>query len=250
MSVYCHLLTYAFGGLADQLQRAVERGEYAEAARLLEAVQQLAAHFQAFGSVPKVRRSCPRGTHCCFLPLSGAALNDTMLILLQTQVSSPQGLSCASLIGTPQQVAELSGRVSALQMSLQLSAMREFELLGTGEDKPNPLLLERLRACCLVIDVLGFKVKSETADGLPSAYHTDAKAASPLHFHSLCSTMPFGALMMTDRATCVCLLTVPVDPCRQGKSSSRASVKRKWECTSRSSVPQVCSLAYMSCARV
>ena len=39
---------------ADQLQRAVERGEYAEAARLLEAVQQLAAHFQAFGSVPKV----------------------------------------------------------------------------------------------------------------------------------------------------------------------------------------------------
>ena len=56
------------------------------------------------------------------------------------------------------QVAELSGRVSALQMSLQLSAMREFELLGTGEDKPNPLLLERLRACCLVIDVLGFKV--------------------------------------------------------------------------------------------
>ena len=55
-------------------------------------------------------------------------------------------------------MAELSGRVSALQMSLQLSAMREFELLGTGEDKPNPLLLERLRSCCLVIDVLGFKV--------------------------------------------------------------------------------------------
>ena len=39
---------------ADQLQRAVERGEYAEAARLLEAVQQLAAHFASFGSVPKV----------------------------------------------------------------------------------------------------------------------------------------------------------------------------------------------------
>lgn len=58
------------------------------------------------------------------------------------------------------QVAELSGRVSALQMSLQLSAMREFELLGTGEDKPNPLLLERLRACCLVIDVLGFKASA------------------------------------------------------------------------------------------
>ena len=48
-----------FGRLADQLQRAVERGEYAEAARLLEAVQQLAAHFQAFGSVPKVLRALP-----------------------------------------------------------------------------------------------------------------------------------------------------------------------------------------------
>ncbi|EIE27794.1 hypothetical protein COCSUDRAFT_26904 [Coccomyxa subellipsoidea C-169] len=100
----------------DQLQRAVERGEYAEAARLLEAVQQLAAHFASFGSVPKV--------------------------------------------------AELSGRVSALQMSLQLSAMREFELLGTGEDKPNPLLLERLRACCLVIDVLGFKAREELIESV------------------------------------------------------------------------------------
>ncbi len=50
---------------ADQLQRAVERGEYAEAARLLEAVQQLAAHFAAFGAVPKVgawpARSGPQG---------------------------------------------------------------------------------------------------------------------------------------------------------------------------------------------
>ena len=53
---------------ADQLQRAVERGEYAEAARLLEAVQQLAAHFQAFGSVPKVLLLSPHDVHlypCC-----------------------------------------------------------------------------------------------------------------------------------------------------------------------------------------
>ncbi len=55
-------------------------------------------------------------------------------------------------------MAELSGRVAALQMSLQLSAMREFELLGAGEDRANPLLLDRLRACCLVVDVLGPKV--------------------------------------------------------------------------------------------
>lgn len=36
--------------------------------------------------------------------------------------------------------------------------MREFELLGANEDKPNPLLLERLRACCKVVNSLGYKV--------------------------------------------------------------------------------------------
>ncbi len=36
--------------------------------------------------------------------------------------------------------------------------MREFELLGANDDKPNPLLLERLRACCAVINALGYKV--------------------------------------------------------------------------------------------
>ena len=55
-------------------------------------------------------------------------------------------------------MAELGGRVGALQTSLQLAAMREFELLGVGEDRANPLLLDRLRACCLVVDVLGPKV--------------------------------------------------------------------------------------------
>lgn len=38
----------------DQLQHAVERHEYGEAAQLLEAVQQLFAHFQSYGNVPKV----------------------------------------------------------------------------------------------------------------------------------------------------------------------------------------------------
>lgn len=40
----------------------------------------------------------------------------------------------------------------------QANAMREFELLGANEDKPNPLLLERLRACCKVVNSLGYKV--------------------------------------------------------------------------------------------
>lgn len=60
-----HLLT------ADQLQTAAERGESGEAAHLMEAVQQLSAHFQGYASIPKV--------------------------------------------------AELSGRVQALQMSLQVN---------------------------------------------------------------------------------------------------------------------------------
>ncbi len=42
----------------------------------------------------------------------------------------------------------------------QANAMREFELLGTGEDKPNPLLLERLKACAAVIDALGYKARA------------------------------------------------------------------------------------------
>ncbi|KAK9815375.1 hypothetical protein WJX72_002419 [[Myrmecia] bisecta] len=98
----------------DQLQRAVERGEYSEAAHLLEAVQQLSSHFQSFVQIPKV--------------------------------------------------AELGGRLSTLQKSLQMNVMREFELLGTSEEKPNPLLLDRLRACCLVTDALGYKAREELID--------------------------------------------------------------------------------------
>lgn len=62
-------------------------------------------------------------------------------------------------------VAELSGRLSALQKSLQMNVQREFELLGVGEDKPNPLLLDRLRACCLVVDALGFSVRALSQHG-------------------------------------------------------------------------------------
>ena len=71
----CHLAAQRWGGTlapapkalacaADQLQRTVERGEYAEAARLLEAVQQLAAHFAAFGAVPKARGPDNAGHWC------------------------------------------------------------------------------------------------------------------------------------------------------------------------------------------
>lgn len=95
----------------DQLQRAVERNEYAESAQLIEAVQQLAAHFQSFVAIPKV--------------------------------------------------AELSTRVTALQRTVQVNAMQEFELLGSNDDNPSTLLLDRLRACTAVIDALGYKARDE-----------------------------------------------------------------------------------------
>ncbi len=59
---------------ADQLQRAVERGEYGEAARLLEAVQQLAAHFASFSSVPKARAPRCAGCMRCLAPYHADAL--------------------------------------------------------------------------------------------------------------------------------------------------------------------------------
>ena len=37
-----------------------------------------------------------------------------------------------------------------VQGSLKAASLREFELLGTGEEKPSPQLLEKLAACCQV----------------------------------------------------------------------------------------------------
>eukprot|EP00887_Chlorella_sp_A99_P007688 scaffold20.g7688.t1 len=99
---------------ADQLQLAVERHEYAEAAQLLEAVQQLASHFQSYAHIPKV--------------------------------------------------AELKGRLAALEKSLHINVLREFELLG--EEAPSPLLLERLRSCCLVVEALGYQARDELIDAV------------------------------------------------------------------------------------
>lgn len=41
--------------------------------------------------------------------------------------------------------------------SHQINTLREFELLG--EEAPSPLLLERLRSCCLVVEALGYQVR-------------------------------------------------------------------------------------------
>jgi len=82
---------------ADQLQRAVERGEYAEAARLLEAVQQLAAHFAAFGAVPKVgtgsarpARPGPRGARAAPLGARAPAVRAAAAPLLARAGRLPQ----------------------------------------------------------------------------------------------------------------------------------------------------------------
>ena len=77
------------------------------------------------------------------------------------------------------QVAELGGRLIGLQQSLQMNVMREFELLGVGEDSAsNPLLLERLKACCQVTDALGYKVS--LASHTTGCLHCDLGAGSTM----------------------------------------------------------------------
>lgn len=100
----------------DKLQQAAERHEYGECAQLLEAVQQLAANFEEYSSIPKI--------------------------------------------------AELRGRVAALQASLKTACVREFDLLDVGEEAPSPQLLARLHDCCLVIDALGFKARDDLVDAV------------------------------------------------------------------------------------
>lgn len=53
-------------------------------------------------------------------------------------------------------MAEIKGRLSTLERSLHINVLREFELLG--EEAPSPLLLERLKSCCLVVEALGYQV--------------------------------------------------------------------------------------------
>ncbi|KAG7673354.1 hypothetical protein Ndes2526B_g03205 [Nannochloris sp. 'desiccata'] len=98
----------------DQLQLAAERREFGEAAHLLGAVQQLAAHFKDYSHVPRV--------------------------------------------------AEMRGRVAALEQSLRGTSLREFELLG--EDFPSPSLLDRLRDCCAVTAAVGSAARDELVDSV------------------------------------------------------------------------------------
>lgn len=98
----------------DQLQLAAERREFGEAAHLLGAVQQLAAHFKDYSHVPRV--------------------------------------------------AEMRGRVAALEQSLRSTSLREFELLG--EDFPSPALIDRLRDCCAVTAAVGPAARDELVDSV------------------------------------------------------------------------------------
>lgn len=98
----------------DQLQLAVERHEFGEAAHLLGAVQQLSSNFKDYSHVPRV--------------------------------------------------AEMRGRVAALEQSLRLSSLREFELLD--ETPPTPSLLDRLRDCCAVTAAIGPAARDELVDAV------------------------------------------------------------------------------------
>ena len=61
-------------------------------------------------------------------------------------------------------VAEMRGRVAALEQSLRGAALREFELLG--EDPPSPALLDRLRDCCAVTAAVGPAARDELVDAV------------------------------------------------------------------------------------
>ena len=52
-------------------------------------------------------------------------------------------------------------RLAHVRLDLQIGAGREFELLGMSEEAPSPAVLERLKACCNLIDALGPKVSSK-----------------------------------------------------------------------------------------
>lgn len=63
----------------------------------------------------------------------------------------------------------------------QINTLREFELLG--EEAPSPLLLERLRSCCLVVEALGYQVRTaqeNTEGSLERSHLLPAPARSVL----------------------------------------------------------------------
>lgn len=59
-------------------------------------------------------------------------------------------------------IAELKGRVQALEQALRLASLREFELLG--EDVPPATVVETLRACCTVTGAIGTAARDELVD--------------------------------------------------------------------------------------
>ncbi|WPT15325.1 Vacuolar protein sorting-associated protein 53 A [Picochlorum sp. SENEW3] len=59
-------------------------------------------------------------------------------------------------------IAELRGRIYALEKSLRTASLREFELLG--EDVPPPQVLESLKACCVVTGAIGNSARDELID--------------------------------------------------------------------------------------
>ncbi len=59
-------------------------------------------------------------------------------------------------------VAEVKGRVQALEQSLRLASLREFELLG--EDPPPPHVVQVLKDCCAVTSAIGTTARDELVD--------------------------------------------------------------------------------------
>ena len=60
-------------------------------------------------------------------------------------------------------------------LSVQIGANREFELLGMTEEAPSAAILERLKACCALIEALGHKAGHTTI--FPASLLLDHKSA-------------------------------------------------------------------------
>jgi len=59
-------------------------------------------------------------------------------------------------------IAELKGRINALEQSLRLASLREFELLG--EDAPPQHVVQVLKDCCTVTGAIGTSARDELVD--------------------------------------------------------------------------------------
>lgn len=109
---------------ADKLQQAAERHEYGECAQLLEAVQQLAANFEEYSSIPKIAEL--RGRVAALQVEASACCTDVHCRKHESQ-SSPtacKGARCRGWQGCSAALCTLQ-EACLCEMHLNLLCLRE-----------------------------------------------------------------------------------------------------------------------------